>query len=133
MRLLGKLVIAMAILVNSGLGFAKAETVSAVVSAGRTTPLRTFTLFNSTSCEYGPKPKVEFRQPENGTISVKWGVVGTIDKGVCKSKNVRGYIISYTPNRGYRGKDQGSVIFNYLKYGTSGNVAETVKFNFTVK
>lgn len=112
---------------------ALADTYSVEVAAGRTTQLRSFSLFNDVTCEFGPKPSVQFRQPANGKISVAWGVVGFEGKGPCKKANIRGFIVSYTPKPGFRGKDTGKVYFSYLRYGTSGNKTDSMKFDLTVK
>lgn len=112
---------------------AMSATISKVVASGRATKLETYWIFSKENCRPGPKPKVEFKQPQNGTISVSWGTLGVIPKGLCKNVSVKGYFISYTPNRGYRGKDTGKVYFSFLKYGTSVNVVDTLTINLTVK
>lgn len=133
MKILKNLSLALSILTMSFVTPSLAETYSVSVAAGRKTSLRAFSVFNYVTCQYGPKASVQFQQPKNGTLSVQWGVVDFTGKGVCKKSNIKGYIVSYTPKGGFRGKDTGKVFLSYQKYQTSGTDTMTMKFDLTVK
>jgi hypothetical protein len=86
------------------------------VSAGRNSMVLSFSLYDSTTCAFGPKPRVTFTQPQHGTLSAKWVSGRDTKKGMCYGKTMKGFIIFYQPKAGYHGPDSGRVNFFYSTY-----------------
>ncbi len=111
---------------------AKADTVN--VSAGRTSQVLAFSLFNLSNCNYGPKPKVTLKQPEHGTLTASWVTGKSNDKGKCFGKLMKGYLIRYRPKGGFHGADKGAVNFFYPTYvNGSSDKSHYIKLDINVK
>jgi hypothetical protein len=89
------------------------------VAAGRSTTLGFFNVYQKSTCAGAGKPSVSFKQPANGTLRAEWGSgVNNSDDG-CKGKTTKGYRLIYTPKKGFRGKDSGTLYFTYPTYANS--------------
>lgn len=104
------------------------------VAAGRNNMVTSFSLYDSTTCAFGPKPQVTFTQPQHGTLTAKWVTGRDSQKGMCFGKTMKGYIIYYKPNAGFHGPDSGRVNFFYSTYvNGSPDKSSNLKIDVNVK
>jgi hypothetical protein len=83
-------------------------------------------VYNPNNCEAGPYPQVEFKQPENGTFTSKKGRSVEPKGAACAGKNMPGVMITYTPKKGFRGRDCGSVALNFPAYVSGGSMTSRI-------
>lgn len=116
---------------------ATAKDRSVTVPANRTSGISSFHVYNYATC-YSPghiKSDVT-RQGENGTVKVVYKRLKLPDdvRGRCAGLNAGALVITYTPNRGYRGKDSARVIFRYPRFeGDNRTKSSTLNLSITVK
>ena len=77
-------------------------------------------VWNSSNCEAGPYPRVEFSQTPNGKLSAKKGRSKEPEGSACAGKTLPGMVITYVPDKGFKGKDCGSIALNYPEYASGG-------------
>jgi hypothetical protein len=107
------------------------ETIDLPAGKSFTTKIGTW---NSSNCEAGPYPRMEFKQPANGKFSSKKGRSVEPAGSACAGKNLPGWIITYTPKKGFRGKDCGSITLNFQEYVNGGNeISQNYPICFNVK
>jgi hypothetical protein len=91
-------------------------------------------VWNSSNCEAGPYPRVEFGQPANGSFSSKKGRSKEPAGSACAGKNLPGVVITYKPKKGFRGKDCGSISLNFPEYVNGGSeTSRRIDVCFNVK
>lgn len=104
--------------------------------AGKTSHILYWYTYNDL-CNYGSMPKFKItRQPEHGTVSAKWQAtkMGT-EARHCEGKYMKGMLVSYTPNKGYRGTDvvKFALIGSGLGPGTAYNLGRSFRYDLTIK
>jgi hypothetical protein len=103
----------------SFLAAASAFAEDVVVPANRSTLLGVFRVGNSTTCQYGAKPKMRIvTAPEHGRIDFAWRMAPVTDKGwgLCKGRSRYGMFVVYTPKAGFHGKDFVKIGITYQYY-----------------
>lgn len=86
------------------------------VPANRSSVIAFYYTYINSTCAYGSKPRFRVsKQPDHGTISAKWQAykMGKESRN-CAGKPMRGMMIIYTPNKGFRGTD-------VVKFSLSGS------------
>ncbi len=94
-------------------GNAQAETVRREAPANKSSVVGGHSTFQTMTCSAGAIPQLKLgKKPKNGTVTFRQSSykLGK-DSGRCKGKNVKGMLVVYKPNRGYRGKDTFRVDF----------------------
>lgn len=95
-----------------------ADRVERTVAKNRKTAVGAYSTYSRVNCDGGEVPQMRVRmKPKNGKISFaqhSWKMGE--DTGRCAGKRVKGTVVYYTPNRGYRGEDKFSVGFTMFKY-----------------
>ncbi len=77
-------------------------------------------------------PKVEYKKPAHGTITIKKFRGKLPGKGHCKGKVAKGMAVYYKSKRGYRGADKAKVYFSFPR-GVDGTGYTSVRvFNFNI-
>lgn len=107
------------------------------VPANRTSPVTGFWVFGEQNCHHPGRLKHRVsKEPAHGKVTVKFDkrrIPEEVSKR-CAGRTSGVMIVFYTPDRGYRGKDKGSVSFQFPKYQGGGiATARTIKFSVTVK
>ncbi len=102
--------------------FAQADTIRETVPANKTSVVGAHATYGPL-CEGGTIPKMKVTQePKNGTVSFEQVTRKLSEKaGRCAGKTVKGTLVVYKPNRGFRGEDIFRVRFvmNMHTYGTA--------------
>jgi hypothetical protein len=99
--------VAAALLLATG---AAGETVDRTVKANARTALGGYFSYWLDTCGRGEIPDVTVRQrPANGTLAVQMHETTLGSDTRCPGMRVRGPIVVYTPNRGFRGADEAVV------------------------
>lgn len=114
---------------------ALAETVSGTVPANRSTALGSVSLFDKSGCAHGPVIRMSLKKvPKHGKVTFKRRAV-KLSKGRCKGHTIKGTVVIYTPNRGYRGRDSFQSRFSYDKHvtGTLDQAYISTNFEIVVK
>lgn len=115
---------------------AAAETKSLDVKANRITGVDFFAIYGEHTCRGAELPKMKIRkQPTNGKIRFeKYTHTFPKDSIKCPGVKIKGMIVVYTPNKGYRGDDTFTVGYGYARYYGSGRMRQkSFKYNLTVK
>ena len=90
-----------------------------------------FAVWDSSNCQAGPYPEVQFKQPANGKITTRKGR-GIEPKGSpCAGKNLPGVFVTYKPNKGFRGKECGAISLVFPAYVSGGN-ATSQRYDFCI-
>lgn len=102
--------------------FSLADTIRETVPANRASAVGSHAVYGP-YCGAGIIPKMKVtRAPKNGSVSFKQvsGKLGE-NAGRCAGKTVKGTVIVYKPNRGFRGEDVFNVRFtmDMHTYGTA--------------
>ncbi|WP_068086037.1 hypothetical protein [Polycladidibacter stylochi] len=105
-----------------------AEEVEREVKRNQVGWLDSFVYYYKSSCSVSafPVPKIK-AEPENGEIIFQKRPMELTDKaGRCKGKKVKGMVVFYKPNKGFKGQDvvrvsyrivhDGGVTYDYRKY-----------------
>lgn len=114
---------------------ASADNVEATVRAGKATTLSSFAIYNRANCGFAAKPKWTVTGgPAHGKVSVQWARIrlGQTDGDACDGKPAMGMLITYTPDRGYRGPDKFKIGFRSEIFG-SMSYYNHVRYDLTVK
>jgi hypothetical protein len=114
--LFSRLIIASCAVVIAGSAFA-AESIDVRAGGSFSTKIA---VWNSSNCEAGPYPRVEFGQPANGNLTSKKGRSKEPAGSACAGKTLPGMVITYKPKKGFRGKDCGSISLNYPEFVSGG-------------
>lgn len=101
---------------------ALAETIRETVPANRASAVGSHATYGP-DCGGGVIPKMKVtRQPKNGSVSFQQ-ITRTLSEkaGRCAGRPVKGTVVIYTPNRGFRGEDVFNVRFtmDMHTYGTA--------------
>jgi hypothetical protein len=80
-----------------------------------------FYVFNESNCESAGIGTLNYKQPKNGKVSSRKGRSKVPAGQACAGKSFPAWIVTYTPNKGFRGKECGSISLNYPLY-IDGNV-----------
>lgn len=89
------------------LGSVQAETVHRKAPANKASVVGGHSTFQIMTCTAGAIPRLKVgKKPKNGTVTFRQNSykLGK-DAGRCEGKNVKGMLVVYKPNRGFRGKD----------------------------
>jgi hypothetical protein len=122
--------LAACVVLISGVAFA-AETID--VPAGRSFSTKIGT-WDSSNCQAGEYPALDFAKFENGTITKKKGRSVEPAGSACAGKNLPGWIVTYKPNKGFRGEDCGAISLNFSEYVSGGNtISKRYNICFNVK
>ena len=111
-----------------------AETVNADVKANRSTMVYRFIIYDRTTCAAMRPAIMDKAVVDHGTISSSPLTI-VMDRGNCKGKKFKGIALTYTPNRGFRGKDLAKVTLKMNTYShaiTAGFKYHRVKLNLNV-
>jgi hypothetical protein len=100
-------IVAAALLLATG---AAGETVERTAKTNTRTPISGFFPYWVDTCGFGEIPDVTIRQkPANGALTVQMHET-TLGSGTrCPGMRVRGPVVVYTPNKGFRGTDEAVV------------------------
>lgn len=112
-----------------------AATITAKTKSGRSVVVASYGNFNRGTCLSAALPRYKIsRQPKHGRLKLEARTVKIRNKGSCKGKPIKAYIVTYSPEKGFRGKDTGQVSFTYFRY-TEGAATrhEGVKIVVTVE
>ncbi len=115
---------------------ATAETKSLDIKANRATGIDFFAVYGEHTCYGAELPRLKIRkQPANGKIRFeKYTHTFSEDSTKCPGAKIKGMVVIYTPNRGYRGDDTFTVSYGYARYYGSGRMRQkSFKYNLTVK
>jgi len=110
---------------------------SVTVLANRTSGVTSFHVYNNSTC-YSPghvKSEVT-RQGEHGTVKVVYKRLKLPDnaRGRGAGRNASAIVTTYTPNRGYRGKDSARIVFRYPRFESDNRTkSSTLNLSITVK
>jgi hypothetical protein len=108
-----------------------AETIDVTAGKSFTTKIGTW---NSSNCEAGPYPALDFAKFSNGTLSKKKGRSIEPAGSACAGKNLPGWIVTYTPKKGFKGEDCGAISLNFSEYVSGGNtISKRYPICFNVK
>jgi hypothetical protein len=104
------------------------------VSAGHSRELAPLGGYDPQRCAALAPPTYKLAQPAHGTLKVVNKTI-VFNKGICKGKKFKVMMVVYTPNRGFRGQDRGSVTHYRSMYTDRPNpkIAETISFTLNVK
>ena len=107
------------------------------VPAGKSSIILYYVVYNPETCASGSKPQTKVnQQPAHGTIRFEW-FAHKPTKGAynCNGTLVRGMLVIYTPNKGYRGPDKAkvSLIGSGVYPGASYALSKTYWFDINVK
>ena len=90
-----------------------------------------FGVWNSSNCEAGAYPEITFKQPANGKITTRKGRGVEPAGSACAGKNLPGIFVTYTPNKGFRGQDCGSLSMAFPTY-VGGTVMTSRRFDICI-
>ena len=96
-----------------------AETIDVPAGKSFSTKIGTW---DSSNCQAGEFPALDFAKFENGTITKKKGRSVEPEGSACAGKNLPGWIVTYKPNKGFRGEDCGAISLNFSEYVNGGNI-----------
>lgn len=105
------------------------------VPAGRATALYDFALWIPDTCSHlGKLPHRIGKKPQHGKVTVLWETSKVKQiPAACKGK-IKGLIVVYTPDSGYRGPDEFTITIDKPRYENDGAPAsETIRPKITVK
>jgi hypothetical protein len=104
------------------------------VSAGHSRELAPLGGYDPQRCAALAPPTYTIAQPAHGTLKVVNKTI-VFNRGICKGKRFKVMMVVYSPNRGFRGKDRGSVTHYRSMYTDRPNpkIAETISFVLNVK
>lgn len=112
---------------------AAAQTVDGVVKANRTSTIHYYAVFHPNTCAALEPPRLKVISVGHGTVR------GSIERleiteGRCKGFNVKGLVIYYTPDRGFRGRDRVRVNLVTVEFvDGQGTRSENMNFNILVE
>ena len=111
-----------------------AKPIKKEVSAGRTSAILSYFVYDESRCTNLAPPKIGKLVAENGRLSSKIGS-GVKKGGPCNGKRFKTVNIYYKQNSGFRGSDKASATFRFPRFidGSGGLISRKVKFNITVK
>lgn len=112
-----------------------AKTYNSKVRSGKPTQIFNFSVFDPRDCGAMAYPKVEFKKPTHGTITIKRFRGKLTNKGHCNGKLAKGMAVYYKSDRGYRGVDKAKVYFSFPRGvdGSGYNNVHSYNFNINVK
>lgn len=115
---------------------ANAGTYKRDVPANRSTVVESHAVYNKGTCYGGEIPQMKVtKKPEHGQVKIRRTAFKlSKDTGKCAGKSVKGVAVSYTPNKGFRGKDEFKLGFSFSKYeGSRQKTFASDKYLITVK
>jgi hypothetical protein len=126
-------IISLAICIAAG-STASAEEITAIVAAGKRSPIGTFGTYNTFTCTHSGESKATVAiRPQNGVIDVV-GQFHTINAGRCGKINAFVNVVYFTPNKGFRGTDVGAVDFEYFRFAEAQyTTSQRATYKITVK
>jgi hypothetical protein len=117
-------------------GSAGAEILKRTVSANKSSNVSAQAVYSKGTCHGGELPQMKVtKKPSHGRVKFnKTTFKLSKAAGKCAGKRVKGINIIYTPNKGYRGKDEFKIGFSFFKYdGGIRRSFRSSKFLITVK
>ena len=116
---------------------ATAKDRSVTVPANRTSGVVSFHVYNEATCYSPGKVKSDVtREGKHGTIKVIYQrrKLPNDVRGRCAGRIAGAMLITYMPNRGYRGKDSARIVFHYPRFeGDIRTKSSTLNLSITVK
>jgi hypothetical protein len=113
--------------------FTQAKIIKREVSANKSTGIYGWYQFNRNNCGAGMVPKYTVKSVEHGKI-VGGVEIYELKTRRCKGKPVKGLVLKYTPNQGFRGLDNAKVILTMPRYlDDTGYNSRTLDFRIQVK
>ena len=111
-----------------------AETITKTVRSGYNSAIYSFAIYDKRGCRGGIFPKLSYSKAEQRRITLK-KIKQVIPKGKRCAGNTFYYaVVYYSPNRGFRGKDNARFTLTYPRYTNgSGHRANKVKAKLTVR
>lgn len=104
------------------------------VRAGKTTGLYSFWAYNRTTCYGSAFPQVRLKKPKHGKLIHRKDKARVPKGEPCAGKLAYRAVVFYTPDRGFRGKDNVSFTFSYPRFdGDTGQKRVTFKGVLNVK
>jgi hypothetical protein len=109
---------------------------SLTIPANRSSNITFWHTYNA-DCSYGSKPSFKVtKSPEHGTVTARWQARKMdSDTRNCEGKPVKGMLVTYTPNKGYRGTDV--VKFNLsgsgIDPGAGYSLSRSFRYDLTIK
>ena len=92
-------------------GDASAQGRTIKVKQGHKTVIDGISIYNTGNCHSAlRKPKSNKGKAKNGQVSIAW-VSYTVKEGQCKGRTFKAIVVSYTPNRGFKGRDKASITY----------------------
>ena len=80
-----------------------------------------FYVFDESNCQSAGIGTVTFKQPKNGKVTARKGRTKVSAGQECAGKTFPVWVVTYTPNKGFRGKECGAVSLSYPLY-IEGNI-----------
>ena len=129
------LIAGLAIASTGNIATSFAKTFNGKARSGKVTQLYRFSVYDQRDCGSLAYPKVQFKKPKNGTITVKKFTGRLKLKGRCNGKVAKGMAVYYKSRSGFRGNDKATVYFSYPvgADGSGYNNVNRVNFNINVK
>ncbi|MBL0371301.1 hypothetical protein JJB09_04610 [Rhizobium sp. KVB221] len=108
-----------------------------VVPAGKTSPILFSVVYDPQTCHSGSKPKPRISiEPEHGSLDFKW-ISHKIEDGMynCNGKMTKGMLVTYRPDKGFRGKDvvKFSLIGSGVHPGAGYALSSSYNYDISVK
>lgn len=92
------------------LGPADARTKRVEVPANKTTVIDSIGLYDANYCHSLLSPPKVKRQAAQGRIVARW-INHELTQGNCKGRRIKAIVVEYRPQAGFRGKDEGSIVY----------------------
>ncbi|MBD1547529.1 hypothetical protein [Roseibium aggregatum] len=104
------------------------------VPANRKSMVGSHVIFSRDTCSGSTVPNMRVgRKPKHGKVDFRT-VSGKLSEGRCAGKPMRGKAVFYTPQRGFKGSDNFSVVFEYDYYeGAARRTSTSYSYDITVK
>ncbi len=127
-----KYVLSAAVLMAS-LNTAAAETHSRDVAANKATVVNGHVYYNRHECTSGPIAQVKLKvKPKHGSVKISRTTYTPPIGKRCDNKKFNAVIVTYTPKRGYRGKDTFKTSYSmptYIQGSQMNYYSDTYKIN----
>ena len=126
------LIAGLAIASTGNIATSFSKTYKSKVRSEKSTQIFNFSVFDPRDCGAMAYPKVEFKKPAHGTITVKRYRGKLNNKGHCNGKLAKGMAVYYKSDRGYRGADKAKVYFSFPRGVDGGGYNNVSSFNFNI-
>ncbi len=125
---ISKIAVALALIV---LTTAYSEAKTFTTKPGVAVVLTSISLYDEESCGAMPPPKYRINQTSHGKLKVIPHKV-KLDKGSCAGRTIKFFFVVYFPDRGFKGTDRGSVVYDNPQF-TDSIIRSSRKFDAIIK